>query len=100
MLLSCTNYFILVSLVFFFYQHGHHSTLLSLSADYDFGKHSDFLGYARLPLCDIITEKELQSKWLEKAQLERWTKQSQGQGQGQGQFMNSTFQMQTMSYFY
>jgi hypothetical protein len=41
-------------------------------ADYDFGKQADFLGYARLPLINVVQEKVLQSKELAKAQLQRW----------------------------
>ena len=53
-------------------------------ADYDFGKQADFLGYARLPLINVIQEKVLQSRKLAKAQLQRWTDVSSPGGGGSG----------------
>jgi hypothetical protein len=40
--------------------------------DYDLGKQADFLGYARLPLRNIVNEKVLMSKKLAAEQLQRW----------------------------
>ena len=53
-------------------------------ADYDFGKQADFLGYARLPLINVIQEKVLQSRKLAKAQLQRWTDVSSPGGGSEG----------------
>ena len=40
--------------------------------DYDLGKQADFLGYARLPLREIVQEKMLLASKLAAEQLQRW----------------------------